>query len=699
MLNRPLLQLALIAAIGFLSYSNTFDVPFLFDDSDVIVENPIIKDMGYFSFALNYRLNGLDVKGYHVVNLAIHILNAVLVYFLVVLTFRTPFISDAPLRKHDRHIARFSALLFISHPVQTQAVTYIAQRFASLATMFYLLSLVAYIKSRLSLKKAACISLYLLSLASAVLAMKTKQTAFTLPLIIALYELFFFTGRIKRRLIYLVPILFTMLMIPMTLINVDRPFQEIIGDASEKTAITSMPRLDYLLTESRVIVTYLRLLMLPVKQNLDYDYPLYNSFFDPQVFLSLLFLLTVFGLGIYFMVRSSRDHVLRLVAFGIFWFFLALSVESSIIPLHVIYEHRVYLPSVGAFSAISTVAILLIEVLDGKLTRKVAISFLVFATLVFSAATYARNTVWKSDKSIWKDVVKKSPGKVRGYLNLGNAYKSRKLIDEAIEYFQTATKLDPDEAKAHNNLGNAYREKGLTDKAIEHLHMALRLDPDLQHAYNNLGIIYKASGQIDKAIEHYLLAIQLKPSYAKAHNNLGNAYRDKGLTDKAIEHYRIAMSLNPDIALTYNNLGIIYGAKGLFDRAIDNFKTALRLDPEYVTAYYNLGNAYGAKELYDRAIEQYEIALRLKPDYAEAYNNLGNAYRDKGLFDRAIEYYETALRLKPDYAEAHLNLGLVYLRKGLMDRARGEFDTALKINPNLTKARWALDQANRIQSR
>jgi tetratricopeptide (TPR) repeat protein len=163
LLKRPF-HFLIIITLGLLVYSNTFSSPFVFDDEINIVANPINKDLGYFarpssaksfrgpveypallkrymghlSFALNYRLHGLDVTGYHVVNLAIHLINGGLVYLLVVLTFRTPRLENSQLRQSAGGIALMSALLFVCHPVQTQAVTYIVQRLASMAAMFYL---------------------------------------------------------------------------------------------------------------------------------------------------------------------------------------------------------------------------------------------------------------------------------------------------------------------------------------------------------------------------------------------------------------------------------------------------------------------------------------------------------------------------------------------------------------------------------
>ncbi|MBI4690377.1 MAG: hypothetical protein HY754_08950 [Nitrospirae bacterium] len=243
--------------------------------------------------------------------------------------------------------------------------------------------------------------LYLASLLSAVLAMETKEIAFTLPIMISLYEFMFFTdsrftihgSRFKRRILYLMPILLTMLIVPMAIIDTTKPVGDLISGVDEATrAKAVISRLDYLFTEFRVIVTYIRLFFSPFNQNFDYDYPVYNSFLSPEVLLSFLFLLSIFGFGIYLFYRSrftihdarytihntpsmnyvSRvtHHALRLVAFGIFWFFITLSVESSIIPTQdMIYEHRLYLPSVGIIMAFGTA-------LFGVIQRRVVLSWL-----------------------------------------------------------------------------------------------------------------------------------------------------------------------------------------------------------------------------------------------------------------------------------------------------------------------------------
>ena len=272
-LQKPFLHILLITAVGLLAYSNTFNVPFHLDDSAVIIRNPIIKYLhffvepskakafkgffeyetfrlryiGYLTFALNYKVHGLNVAGYHIVNLAVHIINALLVYWLVLLTLRMPFfrttyseartLQAVPCGLPPNWIALFSALLFVSHPVQTQAVTYIWQRVTSLTATFYLFSLLMYIKARSDCSKVGSkesetgflsdlnLIFYVLSVLFAIIAMKTKEIAFTLPIIIALYEFMFFEGRLKSRILFLIPVFSTMFIIPLTLfVGTDRSF-------------------------------------------------------------------------------------------------------------------------------------------------------------------------------------------------------------------------------------------------------------------------------------------------------------------------------------------------------------------------------------------------------------------------------------------------------------------------------------------
>lgn len=588
---KPAFHIVLIALLGLLAYSNTFEVPFQWDKS-FIQGNPIIKDLtnflepskaeglkqhdalrrryiGYLTFAFNYRLHGLSVAGYHVFNNALHVLNALLVYLLVVQTFKTPFLRGTSQHGHIGYTALFASLFFVLHPVQTEAVTYIFQRLASLVTFFYLGSLVFYAKWRLLCESEkgrrgesatvsfagapvrffAVSSFYALSLLFAVLAMKTKENAFTLPFVIALYEFLFFDGSPMRRMLRLSPILLTLFIIPLTLVGTDKPPEEIIAAIeSSIRGVEGTAKGAYFLTQLRVLVTYGRLLLLPINQNLYYDYPLYNSFSDAEVILSLLCHLSVFALAVFLLCRSRyQTAALRVLAFGIFWFYVTLSVESSVIPLPmVINEYRVYLPSVGAFFAATSGAMLLLKTLRNDAFKAVFASALVLMVASLFTATYARNNIWRDELTLWNDVVKKSYGLPAGHINLGVAYASKGMIDEATKHYLIALKMEPNNAEAHNNLGNAYAAEGLTDKAIEHYLIALKLEPNNAEAHNNLAVAYNSKGLFGGAIDHYKAAISLRPDLTEARLNLGVAYLDSGSRDEARREFEAVLQIDPN---------------------------------------------------------------------------------------------------------------------------------------------------------
>ena len=640
--NHYLVHIACLVFLILVIYGNTLNAPFQWDENTFIVDNPIIKDLHFFTspseaqgfeyygalmnryvayltFALNYRIHGISVTGYHIVNIAIHIANSILVYFFVLLTFRTPYMRQASgvgRPGHSGSIAFFSAMLFAAHPLQTEAVTYVFQRCASLTAFFYLLSLVFYLKARLALttddlkkpRKVSWSSLssplwfpwLVLSVLSAVLAMKTKENAFTLPFVIALYEFCFFCGS-ARRILYLAPILLTLFIIPLGL-GTAGGTSGVLDPGSY--GVKGYSRGDYLFTQFRVIVTYLRLLFFPVDQRIDYDYPVYKSFFDPPVLLSAVFLSLLFGLGVYMIAgnrrwaignmikakgkedaeRSTNSRCLgtpnaaRLLGFGILWFFITLSVESSIVPLTMLIdEYRVYLPSVGLIIGVVTGAFL-IKTLSPKVGRLIP-AILTVTIAVLSVATHLRNQVWTDTIRLWEDTAQKSPLNARVHFNLGVIYKNRDMPDMAREQYLTAIKLRPDFAEAYNNLGNIYQACNMLDKAEESYLRAVKFKPDYAGAHNNLGVIYQNLNMPDKAMEQYLITIKLKTDCAEAHNNLGVIYQARALSDKAIEQYLLAVKLKPDYAEAHFNLGFVYFDMGQKEKAQRELTAGLLIKP------------------------------------------------------------------------------------------------------------------------
>lgn len=514
---------------GFLIYSNSFGVSFHFDDLPNIIENPYIKDfsnfwnlkptryVGYFTFALNHYFGGWNVFGYHAVNFSIHILNAFFVYQWALLLFQTPKLENFP---EDRvvPVALTTAVLFLVHPVQTQAVTYIVQRLASLMTLFYLGALIGYLQWRLGEERREKKNFwYALALICTLLAMKTKENSFTILGTLMLLEMVCFEGMNKKRLRKLAPFFFCLAVIPISLWAA-----KLTQGQFGYRDVTHISVTDYLFTQFPVLMTYLRLIFWPAGQNLDYDYPIYHNFLDPTVFVSFLCVaaLVAWGLRGCFSKRFQGEEKLgqRLLAFGVVWFFWTLSIESSFVPVgDVIFEHRLYLPAIGLFFGLMSFLFYEFTTVSSSVWR---LGLVGIAALVLSFAAHERNKVWKDEVSLWEDIASKSPNKGRVRLNLGAAYDHVGRLEEAMKEYEVALNLDPKNVEVYNNLGTIYGREGHLDEAMKQFELALKIQPDHYGTHYNLGLAYKGLGMKEKAIAEMETVLKIKPDFDLARETL-----------------------------------------------------------------------------------------------------------------------------------------------------------------------------------
>ena len=600
----------LIIAIGVLCYSGTFDASFNFDDIPNIVQKESIRNpldiksiwagsktrfVADFSFAINYAVNGLQPFGYHLVNLIIHILTAITLYWFVILLFITPELRKNPLARHAKGIALAVALVFTSHPIETQAVTYIVQRITSLASLFYLLSLALYLKARLyyDQNNRRHSLFYAGSLAAALLAMFTKEISVTLPICILIVEYFFFSPSfpmIWRRVKYLWPMLLTLLVVPINYLASMGYLVRHFGVAAETDTIS---RMDYLLTQFNVIRTYLRLLIFPANQSVDYSYPISHSFLEPATFASFLLLVSLLALA-FFLFRKFR-----LLSFGIVWFFLTLLVESSVIPIRdVIFEHRLYLPSMGIFLAITVLVFY-------ALGKKPRILFALFALVVLLASlgTVHRNVLWKRQVLLWHDAVKKAPLKARAYLNRGVGYGNLNKDERAFTDYQNlnalglvchelqrydlarlaftrAIALNHRKAKPYLNRGKTHRSMGRVNAAINDFNRAADLSPDLPETYYHRALAFLAIKKYREAIEDFTRAITRNSRYVKAYANRAMAYHRLGLNERALVDLNKAIALDPSLPKLYLNRASVFRALGREEEAGNDRNKAVDLERE-----------------------------------------------------------------------------------------------------------------------
>jgi tetratricopeptide (TPR) repeat protein len=550
-----------------LAYSNTYDVPFIFDDSHNIVTNPFVKldDFSWksvkqlaslspspwrwlpnISFGLNYYWGGLDVFGFHLVNISIHALTAFFFYLLAKITLELPGMAGRFSR--TKEIALVAALLWAVHPVQTNAVTYIVQRMTSMATMFSLCSLLCYARARLAAASHTKIILFAASILTGFMALFSKENSGMLPLMILAYEFFFLrqAHAIKRKKLLLLAAASTLIFILICALFLgSNPVESILAGYGSRDFTLGQR----LLTQTRIIFHYLSLLVLPLpsRLNLAYDFQLSTGLLAPaQTLLALTGLA-----GLTFLGFSLYRHA-RLASFAIFWFLGNLLVESSVIPLELIFEHRMYMPVMFVILAAASWAYRL-----GAQHVNRARLPLVIIVIIFCLFTWQRNSVWKNEISIWTDVVNKTPDSMRANRNLGTAYSNAQKYIEAEKYLRIAIYIGENDkspnyssnymrqnlASAHHNLGLVYRNLHNTPRALEETLRSVELDPSRPEPLVTLGISSFQLGKVDEAISLLQFALGLDPDHAESHYNLGIAYGSKGMLKEAQREMTRAMQL------------------------------------------------------------------------------------------------------------------------------------------------------------
>ncbi|MBI2878013.1 MAG: tetratricopeptide repeat protein [Candidatus Tectomicrobia bacterium] len=668
------LPLLAILVVGTAVYSNTFYASFHFDDYLSIVDNAVIRDGSdwgtlwshnpsrfvlYLSLAWNYRLGGLEVFGYHLVNLFIHLGAGLLVYGLVRLILASPQAGPPVLARHARGIALFTALLFVGHPIQTQAVTYIVQRTESLAAFFYLLALVLYVKARQGAGEHGlptaprALACYLGALGSALLGILTKEMVASLPAALFLYEICFLgrkeTGAKAPSRVW--PFL---LLIPFLLLVIIPWLRSTGGELILPAQPKAVPRWIYLLTQFRVMGTYLRLLLFPTGQNLDYSYPVSHSFWESPTATAFLLLIFLGVLGIWLFRRW------RALSFCIFWYFVTLSVTSSIIPIDdLIFEHRLYLTTMGYSFLLGQLIFWAIDAYSRRqamggpdpLVRRIPVAVCAVLVVAYSLAAYQRNGVWQDEMTLWSDCIKKSPNKARPHNNLGMALNDLGRHEEAIGVLKKAISLESEHVEARNNLGIAYEKLGRYDEAMEIYRQALELKPNFAQAHGNLGMIYEKRGLPEKALVEYQKAISLDPNRSEFHNNLGNIYLLKKEYAKAQEEYQKALRLNAQDLTLRSNMAALWSRMGDYQRAMEMYQDLLQEEPQNLPARNNLGFTYYDLGRWDEAIAEQNRVLEQDPTFANAYYGLAQAYEKKGMVAQAIEAWKGYLRYVPPEGE------------------------------------------------
>jgi Tfp pilus assembly protein PilF len=568
--------LAAVFVLLLLSYSNSFNCSWHFDDYDNINNNTSIqikeitwdsikrisagimgigllsRPVSYLSFALNYYFGGLNVFGYHVVNFAIHYLSFVFLFLFIFNSLKLPILKER-YGKHSYTIALLSALLWVINPVQVLAVTYIVQRMASMAALFYIMSMYLYLQFRTAdnhlrsgIYLAAC-------LLFGIIAIGSKENAVMLPFSILLYDLFFIQGLTKENIKRNIKIVGIPLLIMVLATFLFYDFSADLNDY--KTRPFTMG--ERLLTEPRIILFYISLLFYPLTSRLTmiHDFGISKSLIDPwSTSVAILIIIIILVVSL---VNAKKWP---LISFCIIFFFLNHLIEGSFFSLELIYEHRNYLPSMLLFVPLSVGFVRCLEFYSHK--KGIFCLFsgaMVLILIVLSVAVYVRNDIMKDDMSLWRDNVAKAPRLHNprqwlavSLLNSGHLTEARMELERALDSYESGRTTK--KSLTYGCLGEYYWVLGEDDNALEYLRKSVNLHPPdtyIPLSFDRMARIYTKKGLLDKAEEVSRKAISMEPEQAAFYFTYGEVLIKKGKPDEAIKVLQKAIILKPDWKLSY----------------------------------------------------------------------------------------------------------------------------------------------------
>jgi len=704
------LHMALIIIVGFAIYANSLKGEFIWDDHAFVKDNAYIRDLkhiydiftkstasgaGYaddfyrplqiFTYLIDYSIWGLNVFGYHLTNILLHILVGLTLYGLLRILFGNKILS------------LLASLLFVTHPIQTEAVCYISGRSDLLSSLFMLLCLIFYIRQLYSGDRR----FFVLTLLSYTLSLLSKENAVILPVILLLYHYAFRNeaprikthGFLERNTeaakLHLQPegcgsfrrclgVLFTRCPEALAYAQDSAPS---VGERAELTEgfwprmykikfklllfmfiITVMyillrplkiELLDLNILFKRTpgffvaIVDYLRILFFPFNLHMEYG----NRIFTFTYTKAILGLAILSFLLIYAFPRRDRN---KLFFFSTGWFLINLLPTSGLLTKSAFYmaEHWLYLPSVGFFLIFAETLLFL----HSKKSLKILIKTSIIGVLFFySYLTILQNKYWNNEISFYKRTLQYAPESARLYNNLCRSYVESGKNKEALVSCGKAIKIKPNYPEAYCNLGDAYRNIGNNIEAMAAYNKATKINPKFAFAYFRLGQLYSAAGNSEEAIKKYERVIEINPNFPDAYNMLCDTY--------------LLANRNPE--------------------ALQTCRKSLRFNPNQARAYYNIGRAYDNLGEKQNAIEAYSKAVEIDPRFFEAYNNLAAGHADNGEVDKAIELWNRIIQINPNFSMAHFNLAVFYYQQKKYDLAINHCDKVIelggKVDPGFLK--------------
>ena len=654
---------------------------FIWDDNALLTDSATIKDSSglytiWFttklidyvpltstSFWIEWRLWHMNPTGYHVTNVLLHALSAVLLW-RVLKRLRIPG-------------AWVAGLLFAVHPVCVASAAWIAERKNTLSMVFYLLSILWFVRfddEGAQQKARGAGKWFVLSLLAFLVALLAKGSVTVLPAVLLLIAWWRRERITHKDVIRTIP--FFAMSVAFAAMTI---FIQHRGEAMPQDSV-----LVRVLAGGRALWFYLLKDIAPL--NLTMVYPLWpvplNSFVTYLPLMGAVLLIPVlwhfrFGWG-------------RPVLFALGYFVIALApvlgvFNMAYFAISRVSDHLQYLAVPGIIALVAAAGSLLLEKKNAVAWQAVA----AVVTALLCLLTWNHSKIFAVPETLWADNVQKNPNSWRVRNSYGAALFKNNKIDDAIVQYKAGLAIDSTAGDLHYNLANAYYKQQKREEVIVEFSHALTNSSEAFNAHNNLGIVLGELGRRKEAIPHFQEAIKAKPRWAEAYRNLGDAFLKTDQASEAVKTFEQAIALDPDNSAGHNGLGAAFEKVGDLDGSIKEFQLADQLDSRDSTARQNLSLVLNKKSIaaqssgrIEDAIAQLQNAVQLNPTNASLHNSLGAAYDRGTRLDDAMAQFDEAIKLDPTSVTAHKNRGLVLSRKGRSVEAIAEFETALKLKPD-----------------
>ena len=761
---KKFMAILFLLGITFLVYSNSVYNEFTnWDDDDLIVNNTAIRELSWentnkifdikkggtyqpvrvLSYAIDYRLWGLNPLGYHLHSILLHA-SASVFLFLSLLNALPRFFAEE--RDNILGIALLTAVLFAAHPVNVEAVSWLSCRKYVLLSFFSFAGF--YFFTLISGKLWKQILLSLLSMICVLLAVFSSPFGLVVPFLFFLFEFSASAEVNPVKIILKKPGVFIPFVVLTLGVSVLLWIKLAAGTGGAETFHFKGELIYSIFTLMQCLFDYIRNILLPFWLNNRYvDYIYLSSFGYYKIPVGFIGLCLVVFFCCYEFKKGKRWWL-----FCIGWFLISLAPASNIIPISTKMADRyIYLAVPGLFLLLSYYLFRIKQ----QIVEKRNLKFLwhlsvVFLVVFFSTLTVQRNLIWKNSGTLWADSLQKDPKNPIAWNNLG-AYSFSKGDVKKSEYcFNQAIKINPEGKNQYENLGYLLLNQNRLEEAIDVYKKLIDLDdagflgytalgeiyllldkPDLafkyidkvsnmqpsdQKAIAQKGNLFFALGSEKEAIIMYNKALDLYPASAEIHFNKGLCYQKLGQDDTAIESFSKALELAPNYAEAFNSLGEVYLEQGYLKHAEFNFKKAIFYHAGFYNAYNNLGNLYVKQNQFDAALEEYDRALEKRPEFknalynrcvvlkqlgsatkaevcyknivdkypkhAESWNNLGSLYAETKQYQSAVKMYRNALKNKADFLDVHFNLAKILSLSKSFDEAVLHYKKVLDHQPN-----------------